>query len=70
MWKYNKMSWCGCKKKESGASTERKSTARVEKAVQSRKAKAQQSSTQPEESESTAEQHMARRVRKRSKRGG
>jgi len=36
------MSWCGCKgkKRESGAPTERKSTAKVEKVVQSREAKA------------------------------
>jgi len=32
-WKREKMSWCGCKGKESGVPTERKSAARVEKAA-------------------------------------
>ena len=32
-WKREKMSWCGCKGKESDAPTERKSAARVEKAA-------------------------------------
>jgi len=41
-WKREKMSWCGCKGKESGAPTERKSAARVEKAVQPREAEVQQ----------------------------
>ena len=41
-WKREKMSWCGCKgkKRESGAPTERKSAARVEKAARPREAKA------------------------------
>ena len=41
-WKREKMSWCGCKgkKEESSTPTERKSTARVEKAAWPREAKA------------------------------
>jgi len=44
-WKWKELSWYGCKgkKRESGTPTERKSAARVEKAVQPREAKAQQS---------------------------
>jgi len=42
-WKREKMNWCGCKRKkvEGSAPTERKSAARVEKAVRPREAKAQ-----------------------------
>jgi len=55
-WKREKMSWCGCKGKrvESGMPTERKSTAKVERAAQPREAKAQQSSTWSGELESAA----------------
>jgi len=55
-WKREKMSWCGCKgkKRESGAPTERKSTARVEKAARPREAKAQQSGTRSGEPEHAA----------------
>jgi len=55
-WKREKMSWCGCKGKrgESGAPTERKSTARVEKTARPREAKAQQSGARSGEPESAA----------------
>jgi len=46
--------WCGCKRKEGGASTERKSAARVEKVVRPREAKVQQSGARSGEPESTA----------------
>jgi len=46
--------WCGCKRKESSAPTERKSAARVEKVAQPREAKVQQSSAWSEEPESAA----------------
>jgi len=52
------MSWCGCKGKkgESSAPTERKSTAREEKAARPREAKAQQSGAWSGEPESTAKE--------------
>ena len=55
-WKREKMSWCGCKGKREvgGAPTERKSTARVEKAARPREAKAQQSGARSGEPESAA----------------
>ena len=55
-WKREKMSWCGCKgkKRESGAPTERKSAARVEKAARPREAKAQQSGARSGELERAA----------------
>jgi len=67
-WKWKELSWCGCKgkKRESSASTERKSAARVEKAAWPREAKAQQSGTQLGEPErATRErgsQHEIRRT--------
>jgi len=41
-WKREKMNWCGCKevKKEGGVPTERKSTAREERAAWPKEAKA------------------------------
>jgi len=55
-WKWKELSWCGCKGKkvEGGAPTERRSTARVEKAAQPREAKVQQSSARSGEPESAA----------------
>jgi len=55
-WKWKELSWCGCKGKrgESGVPTERKSTAKVERAAQPREAKAQQSGARSGEPESTA----------------
>jgi len=55
-WKREKISWCGCKgkKEESGAPTERKSAARVEKAARPREAKAQQSGARSGEPERAA----------------
>jgi len=43
-WKWKELSWCGCKGKrvEGGTPTERKSTAKKEKAAWPREAKAQQ----------------------------
>jgi len=65
-WKWEEMCWCGCKK-ESSAPTERKSAARVEKAVRPREAKAQQSGAWSGGPESAAERRMVRRTRKRSR---
>jgi len=55
-WKWKRLSWCGCKEKrvESSAPTERKSTAKVEKAARPREAKAQQSGARSGEPESAA----------------
>jgi len=54
--RHKALSWCGCKGKreESSAPTERKSTARVEKAARPREAKAQQSGARSGEPESAA----------------
>ena len=43
-WKREEMSWCGCKGKENNVPTERKSTARVEKAARPRETEVQQGS--------------------------
>jgi len=55
-WKWKELSWCGCKGKrgESGVPTERKSTAKVERAARPREAKAQQSGARSGELESAA----------------
>ena len=55
-WKWKELSWYRCKGKkvESGAPTERKSTARVEEAARPREAKAQQSGARSGEPESAA----------------
>jgi len=57
-WKRKKMNWCGCKevKEEGSAPTERKSTAKDEKAAQPREAKAQQSGARSGEPESAAKE--------------
>jgi len=62
-WKREKMSWCGCKgkKRESGAPTERKSAARVEKAARPREVKAQQSGAQSGEPERAAREGGGRK---------
>jgi len=61
------MNWCGCKgkKRESGAPTERKSTARVEKAAWPREAKVQQSGARSGELEcATSEGGSQQEVRR------
>jgi len=58
--------WCGYKKKEGGAPTKRKSTARVEKAVQPREAEAQQSDAQSGEPESAAREGGSRKEVRRT----
>jgi len=67
-WKWKELSWCGCKRKkgESSAPTERKSTARVEKAARSREAKAQQSGAWSGEPESTAREGGSRKEVRRT----
>ena len=62
-WKREKISWCGCKAKraESGAPTERKSAAKVERAAQPREAKAQQSGARSGEPESAAKEGGSRK---------
>jgi len=53
---WDRIFWCGCKGKASGAPIERKSVARVEKAAWPREAKAQQSGARSGELESTAKE--------------
>jgi len=67
-WKREKMSWCGCKgkKRESGAPTERKSAARVEKVARPREAKAQQNSAWSEELERAAREGGSRKEVRRT----
>jgi len=65
-WKREKMSWCGCKGKESGTPTERKSTARVEKAARPREAEAQQGGAQLEKPESAAREGGSRKEVRRT----
>jgi len=67
-WKWKELSWCGCtgKKVEGGAPTERKSTARVEKAAWPREAKAQQSSVRSGELECTARERGSRKEVRRT----
>ena len=67
-WKREKMSWCGFKgkKRESGAPTERKSTARVEKAARPREVKAQQSGTRSGEPERAAREGGSRKEVRRT----
>jgi len=67
-WKWKELSWCGYKGKkgESSVPTERKSAARVEKAVQPREAKAQQSSIWSGELESTARERGSRKEVRRT----
>jgi len=57
-WKWKELSWCGCKGKraESGAPTERKSAAKVERAARPREAKAQQSGARSGELENAAKE--------------
>jgi len=62
----NRMFWCGCKRKESGAPTERKSAARVEKAARPREAKVQQSGTWPGEPESAAREEGSQKEVRRT----
>jgi len=67
-WKREKMSWCGCKgkKRESGAPTERKSAARVEKVARPREAKAQQNSAWSGEPERAAREGGSRKKVRRT----
>jgi len=67
-WKREKMSWCGCKGKreESGAPTERKSAARVEKAAWPKEAKTQQSGVRSGELESAAREGGSRKEVRRT----
>jgi len=65
-WKREKMSWCGCKGKESSVLTERKSTARVEKAARPREAKAQQGGAWSGEPESAAREGGSRKEVRRT----
>jgi len=58
--------WCGCKEKASGAPTERKSIARVEKAVRPREAKAQQSGARSGKLESAAREGGSRKEIRRT----
>jgi len=53
-WKREKMSWCGCKGRESGVPTERKSAARVEKAARPGETEVQRGGAQLGEPESAA----------------
>jgi len=64
-WKWEEMRWCGCKKK-SGMPTERKSAARIEKAVRPREAKVQQSGARSGEPESTARERGSRKEVRRT----
>jgi len=67
-WKWKELSWCECKgkKKKSSAPTERKSTAREEKAVWPREAKAQQSSARSGEPERAAREGGSRKEVRRT----
>jgi len=67
-WKREKMNWCGCKGKkvEGSVPTERKSTARVEKAVRPREAKAQQSGARSGEPEHAAREEGSRKEVRRT----
>jgi len=66
--KQKALSWCGYKGKrvESGAPTERKSTAKVERAARPREAKAQQSGAWSGEPESTARKGDSRKEVRRT----
>jgi len=67
-WKWKELSWCGCKGKrgESGAPTEGKSTAKVERAARPREAKAQQSGAWSGELESAAREGGSRKEVRRT----
>jgi len=58
--------WCRCERKEGGAPTERKSTARVEKAVRPREAKAQQSGARSGELKGAAREGGSRKEVRRT----
>jgi len=66
--KQKALSWCGCKGKrvESGTPTERKSAAKVERAVRLREAKAQQSGARSGEPESAARERGSRKEVRRT----
>jgi len=65
-WKRKKISWCGCKGKESSAPTKRKSAARVEKTAWPREAKMQQGGAWLGEPESTAREGGSRKEVRRT----
>jgi len=66
--KQKALSWCRCKRKraESGAPTERKSAAKVERAARPREAKAQQSDARSGEPESAAREGGSRKEVRRT----